>query len=118
MLRPIHFNDQFGRCAVKVYDKSADDPLLVNLHRVFTEKKIPELALMGCHFLAKPPGIFQLAVIFWYDHFSLSVLASLGHLSQRERQVARPTYYTARCIEVCPLSVNELYFVCYKQYSE
>jgi len=72
MLRTVRFDHQFCRSTVKIHDKSADDPLFVNLYRVFAEKKIPELALMGCHFPAKPPGIFQLAVIFWYGHVALS----------------------------------------------
>ena len=40
---------------------------------------------------------------------TLSVLAALGHLSQRERQgmLAR---YTERCIEVRPLSVRQIKF--------
>jgi len=91
MLRTIYFDNQLCRSAVKIYDKSANDPLLVNLYRVFAEKKIPDFAFMGSHFPAKPPGIFQLAVIFWYGHVALSVLTTLGHLSQRESQVPRPT---------------------------
>ena len=68
MLGSVQFNDQSGRSAVKVHDESTDDSLFINLHRIFTEKKIPELAFMGRHFPAKPSGIFQLAVIFWYGH--------------------------------------------------
>ncbi len=68
MLRTIHFDNQLCRSTVKVYDKPANNPLLVNLNRIFTEKKIPKLALMGSHFPAEPPGVFQLAVIFWYGH--------------------------------------------------
>ena len=87
MLRTIYFDNQLCRSAVKIHDKSANDPLFVNLYRIFAEKQIPELAFMGSHFPAKPPGIFQLTVIFWHGHiFTLSVLAALGHLSQRERQ--------------------------------
>ena len=43
--------------------------------------------------------------------FALSVLAALGHLSQRERQgmLAR---YTERCIEVRPLSVRQVGVYC------
>ena len=66
MLRTIYFDNQLCRSAVKIHDESADDPLFVNLHRVFAQKKLPELAFMGSHFPAKPPGFFQLAVIFWY----------------------------------------------------
>ena len=83
MLGAIHFNDQLCRCAIKIYNKSADNSLLVNFRWVFAEEKIPELAFMGHHFPAKPPGILQLASE--YGHITLSVLASLGHLSQRER---------------------------------
>jgi len=126
MLRTIYFDNQLCGSAVKIHDKSADDPLFVNLHRIFAKKEIPELALMGSHFPAKPPGIFQLAVIFWYGHGlpspsslrsatspigrgkCLSVLAALGHLSHRERQVPRSTHYTKRCIEVRSLSVRQI----------
>jgi hypothetical protein len=58
MLRAVHLNDQFGRRAIKVHDISADDSLFVDLHRVLAEKKIPKLSFVGCHFPAKPPGIF------------------------------------------------------------
>ena len=58
MLRSIHFNGQSGRSAVKVYNESADNPLFVNLHRIFVQKKIPELTFVWCHFPAEPPGIF------------------------------------------------------------
>ena len=47
MLRTIYFDNQLCRSTVKIHDKSANDPLFVNLYRVFAEKKIPELALMG-----------------------------------------------------------------------
>ena len=69
MLRSVQFNDQFGSSTVKVHYKFANDALFVNFHRIFAEKQIPELTLMGRHFPAKPPGILQLAVIFWYGHF-------------------------------------------------
>ena len=68
MLRTVHFDNQLCRSAVKIHDKSANNPLFVNLYRVFAEKKIQELAFMGSHFSAKPPGVFQLAVVFWYGH--------------------------------------------------
>ena len=42
--------------------------------------------------------------------FALSVLTSLGHLSQRERQVLRSTHYTERCIEVRPYSFDRIKF--------
>ena len=118
MLGAIHFNDQLCRCAIKIYNKSADDSLLVNFRWVFAEEKIPQLAFMGRHFPAKPPSILQLAIVFWYGHITLSVLASLGHLSQRERQTplsrlrrqlsqresqgAHQTHHTEQCIEVRP----------------
>ena len=78
MLRTIYFDHQFCRSAVKIHNKTADDSLFVNLHRVFSEKKIPKLTFMGRHFPAKPPGVFQLTVIFWYGHGwpSLSSLCS------------------------------------------
>ncbi len=86
MLRPIQFNYQSGRSTVKIHYVISDNPLFVNFHRIFAEKKIPELAFMGCHLPAKPSGVFQLAVVFWYGHFTLSVLAMLVHLSQRGQQ--------------------------------
>ena len=58
MLRTIYFDNQLCRSAVKIHDKSADDPLFVKLYRVFAKKAIPELTFMGSHFLAKQPGIF------------------------------------------------------------
>ena len=84
MLGAIYFNNQLCGSAVKIHDKSADDPLFVNLHRVFAEKKIPELSFVGSHFLAKPPGIFQLAVIFWYGHILPSQSASPPALPKGE----------------------------------
>ncbi len=66
MLRTVHFDNQLRRSAVKVHDKSTDNPLFVNLHRIFAEEKMPELAFMGSHLPAKPPGVFQLAIVFWY----------------------------------------------------
>lgn len=47
MLRAIYFDNQLCRSAVKVHNKFADDSLFVNFYRIFPEKKIPELALMG-----------------------------------------------------------------------
>ena len=49
VLRTIQFNNQLGRSAIKVYDKSSDDSLFINLHRIFAEEKIPELSFVGCH---------------------------------------------------------------------
>ena len=93
MLRPIYLDDKFGRSAIKVHDISADDALLENFHRVFAEKQIPEFALMGRHFSAKMSGIFQLTVIFWYDHFALSV--AYGASSPRGRAKALSDGYAA-----------------------
>jgi len=88
MLRSIQFNNQFGRCAVKVHDKPADNPLLVNFYRISAEKEIPKLTFMGCHLSSKLPGIFQLGVVFWDGHNLPSPASQLlGHLSQRERKV-------------------------------
>ena len=99
MLEAIYFNNQLCRSTVKVHNEFADDSLFVNLYRIFTQKKIPEFALMGSHFPAKPPGVFQLAVVLWYGHvFPLSRLRR--QLSQRESQVPRVTHHTERCIEV------------------
>ena len=47
--RTIQFNNQFGRSTIKVYDKSSDDSLFINLHRIFAEEKIPELSFVGRH---------------------------------------------------------------------
>ena len=57
-LRTIHINDQSGNCAVKIHDKSANNSLLVNFHRIFAEKKIPEFVSVWCHLSSKPPRIF------------------------------------------------------------
>ena len=101
MLGAIYFNNQLCRSTVKVHNEFANDSLFVNFYRIFAEKKIPELALMGSHFPAKPPGVFQLAVVLWYGHvFPLSRLRR--QLSQRESQVLHPTHYTERCMEVRP----------------
>ena len=89
MLRSILFNDQSGRSTVKVYDKSSDDPLFVNFYRIFAQKKIPELTLMWCHLPAKPPGNFQLAVIFWYGHVLPSQSAAPTALPKGEPSSAR-----------------------------
>ena len=68
MLRTIQFNDQSCRSTVKIHDESADDPLFINLHWIFAQKKIPELTFMRRHLSAKLMGIFQLAVVFGYGH--------------------------------------------------
>jgi len=101
MLRTIYFDNQLCRSAVKIHNESADDPLFVNLYRVFAEKKIPELALMGCHFPAKPPGVFQLAIVFWYGHILPSQSASPPALPKGEPGTAsnalhRTMYRSAR----------------------
>ena len=41
VLRTIQFNNQLGRSTIKVCDKSPDDSLFINLHRIFAEEKIP-----------------------------------------------------------------------------
>ena len=61
MLSTIYFDNQLCRSAVKIHDKTANDPLFVNLQ---------------------------------WSLFSLSVLAMLGHLSQRERQGGAVYYPT------------------------
>ena len=58
MLRSIQFDDQSGRSAVKIHDKPFDDSLFINFHRVFAEKKIPELTFVGRHLPAKLSGGF------------------------------------------------------------
>ena len=93
MLGAIYFNNQLCRSAVKVHNEFADNSLFVNFYRIFAEKKIPELALMGSHFSAKPPGVFQLAVIFWYGHiFTLSVgFAASSHKGRAKYCTLRTT---------------------------
>ena len=108
MLRTVYFNNQLCASAVKIHDKPADDPLLVNLHRVFPEKKIPELSFMRSHFPTKPSGIFQLAVIFWYRHCIPSPSSLCSATSPKGRGKARTVHQ--RCIEVRPC-------ICRKKYS-
>ena len=98
----ISFDNRRCWGTVKVHDKSANDPLLINFHRVFEEKEIPELVLMVSHFLAEPQGIFGWLLSFGRVMWTLSVLASLGHISQRKRQETYPTHFTRRCMEVRP----------------
>ena len=88
MLGAIYFNNQLCRSTVKVHNEFANDSLFVNFYRIFAEKKIPELALMGSHFPAKPPGVFQLAVIFWYGHIFPSQSASPPALPKGEPSTA------------------------------
>lgn len=112
MLRAIQFNDQSGRSTVKVHDESADNPLFINFYWIFVEKKVPELTLMGVSSPCEAVGHFLIGccLLVW-SLFTLSVLATLGHLSQRERQgmLAR---HTERCIEVRPLSVRQIGVYC------
>ena len=93
MLRTIYFDNQLCRSAVKIHNESADDSLFVNLYRVFAKKKIPELTFMGSHFLAKPPGIFQLAVVFWYGHILPSQSASPPDLPEGEPSMVPNTLH-------------------------
>ena len=110
MLGAIYFDNQLCRSTVKVHNEFADDTLFVNFNRILAEKKIPELALMGGHFPAKPPGIFQLAVIFRNAHFFRPLSRLRRQLSQRESQVPRVTHYTKRCIKVRPYPFDKLEF--------
>ena len=89
MLGAIYFNNQLCRSTVKVHNEFADDSLFVNLYRIFTQKKIPEFALMGSHFPAKPPGVFQLAVVLWYGHVFPSQSAAPTALPKGEPSSAR-----------------------------
>ena len=41
VLRTIQFHNSLGRSTIKVCNKSPDDSLFINLHRVFAEEKIP-----------------------------------------------------------------------------
>ena len=88
MLGAVYFDNQLCASAIKVYDKSPDDSLFINLHRIFAEKKIPELALMGSHFPAKPPGVFQLSVVLWYGHVFPSQSAAPTALPKGEPSAA------------------------------
>ena len=112
MLRAIQFNDQSGRSAVKVHDESADNPLFVNFYWIFAEKKDTRAYVRGVSFPCEAVGHFLIGccLLVW-SLFTLSVLAVLGHLSQRERQgmLAR---HTERCIEVRPLSVRQIGVYC------
>ena len=129
MLRTVHFDNQLCRSAVKIHDKSANNPLFVNLCRVFAEKKILELAFIGSHFPAKPPGVFQLAIVFWYGHIlpSPSSLRSATSPKGRGKSLSvgfaatspkgRAKYRTQcttlnRCIEVRPLSIRHIGIWC------
>ena len=88
MLRTVHFDHQLRRSAVKIHDKSANNTLFLNLYWVFAEKKIPELVFMGSHLPAKPPGVFQLAIVFWYGHILPSQSASPPALPKGEPSAA------------------------------
>ena len=91
MLRSIQFDNQSGRCTVKVHNKSADNPLFVNLHRILAEEQIPELPLMGRHLSAQPAGILQLIVIFWYAH---DVPLSVGYAASSPKGRAKTVKQT------------------------
>ena len=84
VLRTIQFNNQLGRSTIKVCDKSPDDSLFINLHRIFAEEKIPELSFVGRHLSAQPPGVFQLAVVLWYGHILPSQSAAPTALPKGE----------------------------------
>ena len=81
------------RSTIKVYDKSPDDSLFINLHRIFAEEKIPELSFVGRHLSAQPPGVFQLAVVLWYGHILPSQSAAPTALPKGEPSFARNTLY-------------------------
>ena len=93
VLRTIQFNNQLGRSTIKVCDKSPDDSLFINLHRIFAEEKIPELSFVGRHLSAQPPGVFQLAVVLWYGHILPSQSAAPTALPKGEPSFARNTLY-------------------------
>lgn len=113
MLRSIHFNDQSGRCTIKVCNKAAYYSLFINFYRIFAVKKIPELALMRRHFPAKLSGILQLAVIFWYGHaFALSVGCTAS--SPRGRAKACGELRLLAIIFHCPIHGKENYNKCIK----
>ena len=89
VLRTIQFNNQLGRSTIKVCDKSPDDSLFINLHRIFAEEKIPELSFVGRHLSAQPPGVFQLAVVLWYGHILPSQSAAPTALPKGEPRVSK-----------------------------
>ena len=93
VLRTIQFNNQLGRSTIKVCDKSPDDSLFINLHRILAEEKIPELSFVGRHLSAQPPGVFQLAVVLWYGHILPSQSAAPTALPKGEPSFARNTLY-------------------------
>ena len=68
MLTAINFNNQFCTGTVEVRHKGVDDPLLIDFGGICTQKKVSELALMGCHFPAKRLCLFKLCVVFWNWH--------------------------------------------------
>jgi len=43
MLRTVQFNDEFGRSAVEVYDKTANNTLFVNFDGVIAQKRYQSL---------------------------------------------------------------------------
>ena len=71
MLRSIQFNDQAGRSAVKVHDESADNPLFVNLYRIFAQKKIPELTFVA--------GVISLRSRRAFSNWALSFGMVIAH---------------------------------------
>ena len=99
VLRTIQFNNQLGRSTIKVCDKSPDDSLFINLHRIFAEEKIPELSFVGVISLRN-----RRAFSSWLLSFGMVIFYPLSRLrrqlSQRESQVSLVTHYTRRCIEV------------------
>ena len=108
VLRTIQFNNQLGRSTIKVYDKSSDDSLFINLHRIFAEEKIPELSFVGISLRNRRAFSSWLLSFGMVMFFPLSRLRR--QLSQRESQVPRVTHYTKRCIKVRPYAFDKLEF--------
>ena len=116
MLGAIYFNNQLCRSTVKVHNEFADDSLFVNFYRIFAEKKISEFALMGSHFPAKPPGVFQLSVVIWYGHVFPSQSAAPTALPKGEPSAARNALHRTVYRSVLICSTNSDLQVCSAPY--
>lgn len=99
VLRTIQFNNQLGRSTIKVCDKSPDDSLFINLHRIFAEERYQSFRSWGVISLRN-----RRAFSSWLLSFGMVIFYPLSRLrrqlSQRESQVSLVTHYTRRCIEV------------------
>ena len=92
MLKNIQFNNELCGSTIKVYDKSLDDSLLINLHRIFAEKSYRSFRSWDVISLRK-----RRVVSSWLLAFGMSIVFPLSRLrrqlSQRESQA--PSQSTA-----------------------